>query len=81
MPVFKILVNDMDSSAIDAALDFLAKDEQEAINGYDAKIAELSKDPNLKSLTIQLESIKKEKQTHLAFLIAAKKDKASTYKK
>ena len=51
-------------------LDFLAKDEEEAINGYDDVIAKIS-NPNLKK---QLEIIRDEEKAHLEFLERAKEN-------
>ena len=51
-------------------LDFLAKDEEEAIEGYDKVIAKLE-NGNLKK---QLEIIRDEEKAHLEFLRKAKED-------
>lgn len=51
-------------------LDFLAKDEEEAIKGYDEVIAKLE-NGNLKK---QLEIIRDEEKAHLEFLRKAKED-------
>lgn len=51
-------------------LDFLAKDEEEAIAGYDKIIAELGESP----IVEQLKKIRDEEQAHLDFLNEAKEN-------
>ena len=51
-------------------LDFLAKDEEEAIAGYDKVIADLGDNP----LVEQLQKIRDEEEAHLNFLNEAKEN-------
>lgn len=51
-------------------LEFLAKDEEEAIDGYDKIIAELGNSPIVK----QLKKIRDEEVAHLNFLNEAKEN-------
>lgn len=51
-------------------LDFLAKDEEEAIAGYDKVIADLGDNP----LAEQLQKIRDEEEAHLNFLNEAKEN-------
>ena len=51
-------------------LEFLAKDEQEAINGYDEVIASLGDNP----IVAQLKKIRNEEVAHLNFLNEAKEN-------
>ena len=51
-------------------LDFLAKDEEEAITGYDKVIADLGDDP----IVEQLQKIRDEEEAHLNFLKEAKEN-------
>ena len=54
-------------------LEFLAKDEEEAIDGYDEVIAKLDKEQDA-SLIEQLTKIRDEEQAHLDFLNEAKEN-------
>lgn len=56
-------------------MDFLAADEQEAIDGYEKVIA-IVEDPHVKE---QLEKILLEEKAHKAFLEAVKKDPSLEY--
>lgn len=56
-------------------LDFLAKDEEEAIKGYDDVIEKLGDSP----IVAQLKKIRDEEQAHLDFLLKAKDDKNVKY--
>ena len=57
-------------------LEFLAKDEEEAIEGYDKVLAELDEnDP----IAIQLKKIRDEEQAHLDFLLEAKENPNAKY--
>ena len=57
-------------------LEFLAKDEEEAIKGYDDVIAKL--DPN-SSIVAQLKHIRDEEQAHLDFLREAQTNPDAKY--
>lgn len=59
----------------DEQMDFLAKDEQEAIDGYH-KVLDLVDDEHVKE---QLEKILVEEEAHKAFLEAVKEDKSLVY--
>ena len=59
----------------DEQMDFLAKDEQEAIDGYE-KVLALVEDEHVKE---QLEKILEEERAHKEFLEAVKKDKSLEY--
>ena len=59
----------------DEQMDFLAKDEQEAIDGYD-KVLALVDDEHVKE---QLEHIREEEIAHKEFLEAVKEDKSLVY--
>ncbi len=65
----------MDKTEFNKQMDFLAKDEQEAIDGYD-KVIGMIEDPNVKE---QLEKIKKEEIAHKAFLEKVKQDQNLEY--
>lgn len=56
-------------------LEFLAKDEEEAIAGYDKVIEKLGDSPVVE----QLKRIRDEEQAHLDFLIKAKDDENAKY--
>ena len=57
-------------------LEFLAKDEEEAIAGYDKVLAELDEnDP----IAVQLKKIRDEEQAHLDFLLKAKENPNAKY--
>jgi len=56
-------------------LDFLAKDEEEAIKGYDDVIEKLGDSP----VVAQLKKIRDEEQAHLDFLLKAKDDENAKY--
>ena len=56
-------------------LEFLAKDEKEAIDGYDKIIEELGDNP----VVTQLKKIRDEEQAHLDFLLKAKDDENAKY--
>ena len=56
-------------------MDFLAKDEDEAINGYEEVIAKTDNE----HLAAELEHIKDEEEAHKAFLEIAKEDPDATY--
>ena len=61
----------MENSKLKEKLDFLAKDEEEAIEGYDKIIAELNEnDP----IIAQLKKIRDEEKAHLDFLNEAKEN-------
>ena len=64
-----------DLKTFDAQMDFLAKDEQEAIDGYD-KVIMIVEDEHVKE---QLEHIKEEEIAHRDFLEAVKKDRSLVY--
>lgn len=55
---------------VKSLLDFLAKDEEEAIAGYDKVIADLGDSP----LVEQLQKIRDEEEAHLNFLNEAKEN-------
>ena len=55
---------------MDDKLEFLAKDEEEAIKGYDKIIAELGDEP----IVEQLKKIRDEEIAHLEFLRKAKEN-------
>ena len=66
---------------VDDALDFLAKDEDEAITGYKQKIEEIkaSGSEGMEVLLEQLAKIEKEEEEHKAFLLGAKADKQKKF--
>ena len=66
----------MDKDTLKEKLDFLAKDEEEAIAGYDKVIDELDDDSPIKA---QLKKIRDEEQAHLDFLNKAKEDENAKY--
>lgn len=66
---------DKKSMSFKERLDFLAKDEQEAIEGYEEIIA-LEEDENVKR---QLEKILVEEKAHKAYLEKAKEDPSAIY--
>ena len=68
----------MDKSKLKDKLDFLAKDEEEAIEGYDKVIEELDEEED-KDLIVQLKKIRDEEQAHLDFLLKAKDDPDAEY--
>lgn len=68
----------MDKSELKEKLEFLAKDEEEAIAGYDKVINELDKDGDSNILG-QLIRIRDEEQAHLDFLNKAKEDPDAEY--
>ena len=57
-------------------IEFLAKDEEEAIEGYDKVIDKMDDDNPLKS---QLKKIRDEEKAHLDFLNKAKEDPDAEY--
>ena len=57
-------------------LEFLAKDEEEAIEGYDKVIEKMDDDDPLKE---QLTKIRDEEKAHLDFLRKAQEDKDAEY--
>lgn len=57
----------MDKNKLKEKLEFLAKDEEEAIEGYDKVISELDEEED-KELLEQLKKIREEEQAHLDFL-------------
>ena len=65
-------------SKLKSKLDFLAKDEEEAIEGYDKVIEELDEEED-KDLIVQLKKIRDEEQAHLDFLNKAKEDPDAEY--
>ena len=60
---------------MDEMLEFLAKDEEEAIKGYDDVIAKMGDNP----LVEQLKKIRDEEQAHLDFLREAKNNHNAKY--
>ena len=65
----------MDAKKFNELMDFLAKDEEEAIAGYDKVIAELEKgDDEDKKVAEQLKKIRKEEKNHFRFLEDVKED-------
>ena len=68
----------MDKSKLKSKLEFLAKDEEEAIEGYDKVISELDEEED-KELLVQLKKIRDEEQAHLDFLNKAKEDPDAKY--
>ena len=68
----------MDKSRLKDKLEFLAKDEEEAIAGYDKVIGELDEEED-KKLLEQLKKIRDEEQAHLDFLNKAKEDPDAEY--
>ena len=68
----------MDKNELKEKLEFLAKDEEEAIAGYDTVIDELDKDGDSNILG-QLIRIRDEEQAHLDFLNKAKEDSDAEY--
>jgi len=68
----------MDKSKLKEKLEFLAKDEEEAIEGYDKVIDELDKDGDSNILG-QLIRIRDEEKAHLDFLNKAKEDPEAKY--
>ena len=68
----------MDKSKLKEKLEFLAKDEEEAIEGYDKVLNELN-DEEDKDLIVQLKKIRDEEQAHLDFLLRAKEDPDAEY--
>ena len=68
----------MDKDLLREKLEFLAKDEEEAIEGYNKVIDELDKDGD-SSILGELIRIRDEEQAHLDFLKKAKEDKDAKY--
>lgn len=68
----------MDKSKLKEKLEFLAKDEEEAIEGYDKVIEELDEEED-KDLIVQLKKIRGEEKAHLDFLNKAKEDPDAEY--
>lgn len=68
----------MDKNKLKEDLEFLAKDEEEAISGYDKVIDKLNKDGDSKILS-QLIRIRDEEKAHLDFLNKAKEDPDAEY--
>ena len=68
----------MDKDKLKSKLEFLAKDEEEAIEGYDKVISELDEEED-KELLAQLKKIRDEEQAHLDFLNKAKEDPDAKY--
>lgn len=68
----------MSDSKLKEKLEFLAKDEEEAIEGYDKVIKELDEEED-KDLIVQLKKIRDEEQAHLDFLNKAKEDPEAEY--
>ena len=68
----------MNKEKLKEKLDFLAKDEEEAIEGYDKVIEELDEEED-KDLIVQLKKIRDEEQAHLDFLNKAKEDPDAEY--
>ena len=68
----------MDKNELKEKLEFLAKDEEEAIAGYDKVIGELDEEED-KELLIQLKKIRDEEQAHLDFLNKAKENPDAEY--
>jgi len=68
----------MDKSKLKSKLEFLAKDEEEAIEGYDKVIEELDEEED-KDLIVQLKKIRLEEKAHLDFLNRAKEDPNTEY--
>ena len=64
----------MKTKSYEESLDFLAKDEEEAIKGYDEVIESLDGE-----IVEQLKKIREEEVAHLEFLQKAKKDKSLKY--
>lgn len=60
----------MEKSELKEKLEFLAKDEEEAISGYDKVIAEIGDVP----LAKELKKIRDEEEAHLNFLNEAKEN-------
>lgn len=57
------------------AMDFLAKDEEEAIKGYEEVIAQMTDEHVIEQLT----KILIEEKAHKAYLEKAKKDRSAVY--
>lgn len=68
----------MNKEKLKEKLEFLAKDEEEAIEGYDKVLNELN-DEEDKDLIVQLKKIRDEEQAHLDFLLKAKEDPDAEY--
>lgn len=68
----------MDKKDYKSDLEFLAKDEEEAIKGYDKVIDKMNKDGDSKILS-QLIRIRDEEKAHLDFLNKAKEDPDAEY--
>ena len=68
----------MDKDKLKEKLEALAKDEEEAIEGYDKVIDELNKDGDSNILG-QLIRIRDEEKAHLEFLNKAKEDPDAKY--
>ena len=66
----------MDKEQYKKDLEFLAKDEEEAIAGYDKVIDKMDDDNPIKE---QLKKIRDEEQAHLDFLNKAKDDEDAKY--
>lgn len=71
----KVVKGDMEKRDYKESLEFLAKDEEEAIKGYDEVIEELGENP----IVEQLKKIRDEEKAHLDFLREAKDDKDAKY--
>lgn len=65
----------MDKNELKEQLDFLAKDEEEAIEGYDKVIEKLGDSP----IVAELKKIRDEEQAHLDFLLKAQEDEDAKY--
>lgn len=65
----------MDNKKFNELMDFLAKDEEEAIKGYDDIIAQLGDDPVVE----QLKKIRDEEENHLNFLREVKENHSLVY--
>lgn len=68
----------MNKNKLKEKLEFLAKDEEEAIEGYDKVINELDEEED-KELLEQLKKIRDEEQAHLDFLLKTKEDPEAKY--
>ena len=68
----------MNKEKLKDKLEFLAKDEEEAIEGYDKVIEELDEEED-KDLIVQLKKIRDEEKAHLDFLNKAKEDPDAEY--
>ena len=67
-------IDKMKTKSYEESLDFLAKDEEEAIKGYDEVIGSLDGE-----IVEQLKKIREEEVAHLEFLRKAKEDKTLKY--